>query len=91
MVEVQAAMPPPQDTQPSSKRKRGRPPTTPTKGPAEKQIKASVANSHDVEDALVASTQDHQVAVTHLGTPCLTVLPFKSLFTVVTVAVVDNF
>lgn len=35
------AMPPPPDTQVSLKRKRGRPPQTPTKGPVSKQLKAS--------------------------------------------------
>ncbi|KAH7693987.1 Appr-1-p processing enzyme family protein, partial [Aphelenchoides avenae] len=40
----ESAMPPPPDTQVSLKRKRGRPPQTPTKGPVSKQSKASGAH-----------------------------------------------
>lgn len=71
-------MPPPQANQSSLKRKRGRPPTTPTKGPAEKQIKASVASRHDVEDAMVAMSQDRQVADLHMGTACSVTLRLLS-------------
>jgi len=68
--EADAAMPPPAETQCSLKRKRGRPPKTPTKGPVEKQIKASAASCHDAEDATVAPTQGRQVVDSHLGTAC---------------------
>jgi hypothetical protein len=64
-------MPPPQDTQTSLKRKRGRPPKTPTKGPAEKQIRASDARMHEDECAMDTLKEGIQVAYVHSGAACL--------------------
>lgn len=60
-------MPPPTDTQLPLKRKRGRPPQTPTKGPVSKQSKASdAAASHD-NAPVDAARRDDNVGASNTG------------------------
>ena len=61
------AMPPPTATQSSAKRKRGRPPKTPTKGPSEKQLKASVENARRTDGATPSMPQQGPTTPQRIG------------------------
>lgn len=65
---AKSIMSPQQETQTSLRRKRGRPPKTPTKGPAAKHIKASAADRHELYDTTVPASHERLVSHMHSGT-----------------------